>query len=139
MNLEILKNISKICYGSFYTKIYNIGSRYSSTPCNDFTNPGLNVRLYHDIVPIIPGPAVHEIHKKISNEIDEQTRDESNQHGSGIDHQRLIEHSFNHPKPIKTERIEVLRDKKTNKRKLDGQGQTPPKTKKARQHKFQVI
>ena len=129
--------------------IQNIGGRlYSSarpfqtsTPSLDYINPGLNIQLYQEIVPITSGSVIHSIEQKHEN-VEATPKEDHKLHdqtGAGLDNQELIEHSFLHPRPIKTETIQLFKQNKSSKRKETTNLKSVPKKKKIAAHKFQFV
>lgn len=109
---------------------------YTSTPANCKFNPGFNVRLYSDIVPI--KFSSHQNKNRVEYKSNEEEIDlesiETDQTGDGID--ANIAKSFQHPWPIKTETLEVFERSKGQKRKNSDVKEAKPKKIK---HKFQFV
>jgi len=135
MDFSLSKNIQ-----NFGNHLYDSGHPfYSNKPSINYINPGLNISLYNDIVPILSGFERHATQPKLekSDGPNNETKDmmDNNQTGAG-EEDDLIKRSFEHPRPIKTEMITVTN--KALKRHLN----EPSKTiKKAKQvvHKFQLV
>jgi len=106
---------------------------YTSKPSTDLLNPGMNIRLYQDVVPILNGFEESRLIPKI--EAKKESEVIENQTGSGFEDD-LISKSFQHPQKIKTETIQV--GSKSEKRKID---ETPNNVKKRKdvKHKFQLV
>jgi len=130
--------------GNLYTQSH---PSYSSKPVTDLVNPGLNLCLYSDIVPIFHGEFDYKIKKNVDlGEKDKQNEDEKSQNlniqsGSGINSEDLIDFSFNHPKRIKTETVRLPKQK-TIKRQSTSSNEAEEPFKKPKlngQHKFQLI
>ena len=100
---------------------------YTSQPAIDLVNPGVNMQLYSDIVPIFVGSQTH----KIEQTVQETQVNVSN--GSNL---------LNglHPRPIKTEMIELLKAKPL-KRKSDQKSEfiVTNKIKNEKSHKFSLV
>jgi len=117
---------------------------YSSSPAFDFVNPGMNVSLYSDIVPVTNHQidSNYQMKQKVdlspNIKIDEgvEERSDKGQAGSGMDPK--IKNSFLNPRPIKTEMLQLAK----NKRKLTTEDkvsapQKPKKKLKEENFKFQ--
>jgi len=123
MNFSVSKTIQNLG-----THIFSNSSNiYSSTPALDFVNPGVNIRLYTDVVPIHAGQLTHNIETKVQKDEESETKseirrneDDENQRGAGIDkEQNAIDYSFLHPRPIKTEVMQTFQMKQSKKRKSE--------------------
>lgn len=91
---------------------------YTSTPSIDLVNPGFNLRLYSDIVPLTAGQTQTEYFKEKIE--DKKGNDEKvDKDGFGKE-EEMIEHSFEHPRPIKTETIEVFQRKSKSRMETKG-------------------
>lgn len=126
--------------GRFYS---NAHCTYSSAPKDDFVNPGINLKLYADVVPINSGhnSLDYLIEQKIekathSTEAIKNNDEIDNQKGAGTSVNHDLEQSFMHPRPIKTEL--VLLEKKSRKRKKEQDQQSETKPTKVN-HKFQFV
>jgi len=106
---------------------------YTSKPSTDLLNPGMNIRLYQDVVPILSGFEKSRSIPKIESK--EESDVVENQTGNGIEDD-LIKKSFQHPQKIKTETIEV--GSKSQKRKIEDLSKNVKKQ-KAIKHKFQLV
>jgi len=106
---------------------------YTSKPSTDLLNPGMNIRLYQDVVPILNGFEKSRSIPKIESK--EESDVVENQTGNGIEDD-LIKKSFQHPQKIKTETIEV--GSKSQKRKIEDLSKNVKKQ-KAIKHKFQLV
>ena len=119
MEFSVAKTIESLG-GHVYTNSY---PNYSSSPAFDFVNPGMNINLYTDIVPITNSSREldYRIEQKVESsyksKIEEtgEERNEKEQSGAGMD-PKVIQ-SFLHPRAIKTEMVELVKSKKMNKRK----------------------
>jgi len=117
---------------------------YSSVPAQNQVNPGINVQLYSDIVPLHSG--FQNLHHKNENQslprTDNSNQDidieqTENQTGSGLD--PAIQKSFQNPRPIKTEVLEVFEHKeKTSRKRKKDETKGEPKSKSVK-HKFQLV
>lgn len=96
----------------------------------------MNINLYEDIVPIVSGSFPTKIEKKIEDNSDNSMTKEvtKGQDGSGFD--KIIEKSFQHPRPIKTETIVLKTNKRQKEAKSEEEG-PPRKERKNVKHKFQ--
>lgn len=116
---------------------------YTSEPANDLNSPGVNLRLFSDVVPISSTFQKQQT-LKVPIDADTSLKQDNNQEGSGLDSK--VEHSFLHPRPVKTELIEVFKqtnDKKKDKRQLKQPNEKnediKPSKKLKLSHKFQVV
>lgn len=145
MNFSLAKGIN-----SLGTHIHNSAINvYLSTPEKDFVNPGFNLHLYSDIVPIgstaLPGSSMKRAEKEEKSEDLAKKLEIDNplQTGAGKE-DLLIEASFEHPRPIKTEIIDAFHkevvSKTSSKRKNDTikQNVTGKKSKSIK-HNFQLV
>ena len=113
---------------------------YTSQPAIDLVNPGVNMQLYSDIVPIFVGSQTHKIEQKVQETQVNDSNGSNLQNGAGMDNEKLIEHSFLHPRPIKTEMIQLLKANPL-KRKSDQKSEfiVTKKIKNEKSHKFSLV
>lgn len=110
----------------------------TSTPSQNYINPGINLSLYKGFVPINNASFSNKVNKKLIQE--EFTENKAEQEGSGEMESNEIEKSFLHPVPIKTEMVELLTVKGSSKRKnitKDSKLSLKRKKKELIDHKFQ--
>jgi len=107
---------------------------YSSTPADDLVNPGYSFNLYSDIVPVNGHTSPHNVQAKGNEILTSQSVE--NQTGSGLTAEQ-IQHSFQHPRPIKTEVLHVKKTP-TKRQNQDFEGNGLKKSKK-NNHKFQFV
>jgi len=131
MQFSVSESINAL-KGKLYVQPYPF---YSSTPSQDLINPGFSLNLYSDIVPLNNGrDSQYKVVAK-GNEILESETVE-NQTGSGLTNEE-IQHSFQHPRPIKTETLYIK--KSQGKRKIESSEQCDVKKPKKIKHKFQFV
>lgn len=108
MNFALAKTIQNLG-GHIHHNSFNV---YLNTPSTDFINPGFNLQLYTDIVPTNNNIHGREVQKEKATEDELPPIEEKNilQKGSGNDDE-LIESSFQHPRPIRTEIIDAFQQK----------------------------
>jgi len=108
----------------------------------DLVNPGLNLSLYSNIVPI------SNSHNILNNQIQQKVEkvpelsSDNDQIGAGMSEEDLIEHSFKHPKKIKIETIKLPKDEKKVKRQVQETEESVPLKKakfEQKPHKFQFV
>jgi len=142
MDFSVAQGINKLL-----PKIYNSPiPTLSSNPATDYINPGINLKLYTEIVPITSKYSnttkkAEDDLKVMEESSNLQTRD-SEQSGTGVLNEKLIQHSFQHPRLIKTE-VVTFGDKNVSlKRPTTSKSaeQPPSKTKKKSvSHRFQFF
>lgn len=141
MNFGISQTIQNLSGDIFRQSLHN----YSSKPSETIINPGLNINLNRDVVPVNPLSNLTTIQRLAKNSKSDQNEknndiasanDKDNQSGSGFD-QDVIEHSFEHPQRIKTETVELLKVKPAIKRKSDDSSSA--RLYKKKPLKFQLI
>lgn len=118
---------------NFQSNLLSASPFYSSTPAKDLINPGFGIQLYSDIVPLHSAIGSHQIEQKVQENAIVEVEKTENQTGSGKSEEELIQFSFQHPKPIKTELLEVH---KRGKRRSDKNGEESKQSKKIK-HNFQ--
>lgn len=97
----------------------------SSEPALNLTNPGISLQLYSEVVPLTSQHAYKRIEQKIEEE--NEALSTPVQDGKGIDEEKLKK-SLLHPRPIKTEILEVFKSEKKRKA-VDKQGHGSKKLK----------
>lgn len=111
--------------------------RLSSEPAIDLNNPGVLLKLYTDIVPISVGN-IKKLEQKVQKDPDVISdvinAEGHEQTGRGV----TLENSFLHPRPVKTEVIELFKNK-NKKRKIEVQDDEEKKVKNRLKHKFQLV
>ena len=111
----------------------------SSNPGVDFVNPGVTLKLFEQVVPLghSESKTLQKIHES-SVEAEATKEDLNEQKGEGSSNS-LIEHSFLHPRPVKTETIELFNEQ-TKKRKASQQDKDITRSKVMKmKHKFQFV
>lgn len=104
-------------------------------PSIDFINPGINVQLFSRIVPLPSTRSVNQVKQNIENP--SLSSDGSEQSGGGVSTEDVIKHSFQHPRPVKTEILQLFDREATKKRKLNESDNMPRKQKY--KHKFSLV
>lgn len=135
MNFGVAKAVQNL-----KTKVYSSYPNYTNEPIQDFNNPGVSLKMYRDVVPLNAGYFHSEIKPKVDAEklvtVKKAEEDVIEQEGSGTD--KLIENSFMHPQPIKTEMFELFVNKGA-KRKSEKNKSSEPTKKSKINHKFQFF
>ncbi|MBM3937459.1 MAG: hypothetical protein FJ333_02230 [Sphingomonadales bacterium] len=123
--------------GNLHPQAFNV---YSSTSHPNLTNPGLNLQLYTDIVPINGGhnTTEYKIEQKVNSlsTTDVAKQDNPVQEGAGMTQEALIEKSFRNP--IKIETITIEKNEKGRKRHHKSERKDNIEPKKSK-HKFQFV
>jgi len=126
MNFGVAKEIENL-QPRIFSKSYH---DYTSEPARDLNSPGVVLKLYSDVVPIVQNVNTSNVTPKLTDDI---TTELSEQSGSGLE--KSVENSFLHPRPIKTETIELL--KLGRKRKEPNKEENKKKSKM--NHKFSLV
>jgi len=120
------------------TYVPTVASNYhflSDQPSIDNINPGINVQLFSEIVPVpqVTSSSLNQIKHEISHPKD-TTNEQS---GGGLNTDNFIKESFQHPRPVDTQVIELFHEAKIKKRKAIESEDKPKK--KTMKHKFQFV
>jgi len=106
MNFSLAKTIEAYG-GKVHSGYFNL---YTSTPSKDLINPGFNLQLYSDVVPLSGGQTQTQYLQE-KTEAKSSNDEKEDKDGFGKEDEKII-HSFEHPRPIKTETIEVVQRKR---------------------------
>jgi len=137
MDFSIAKNLQNLGGHVFSSIPYA-----NSFPSFDLINPGINLQMYQEIAPLSNGShIIHKIDQNIEDQSDKKQDTEESQEGKGpsLNEEEKIEHSFLHPRPIKTELIRFFENKPTKRKNPSTEKKSEVVPKKMMSHRFSVI